>query len=162
MTFIPSAKPPCLSSSWGVNSCSGDLGSKHGQKKKVCPSDAENHQCSCRITLHTQREVGLQSPDLTALGKVELYPGQEASLVMVTEPTTELSIGFLSEEPCEHIKCAANPILPFVACFYSNFRSEIIKQTPRLCMYNGTSIAWSKRGRRFPKCHLASTATAHD
>lgn len=80
------------------------VASKHGWKKKICPSGAWNHYCSCRKTLHTQHEVGLQPPVLTALGRVGLRPGHLALLVMVTEPTTELSIShFLSEEPCEHI-----------------------------------------------------------
>jgi len=30
--------------------------------------------------------------------------------------------------------------------------------TARPCIYNGTSTAWSKRGRRFPKCYLVNTA----
>lgn len=50
-------------------------------------------------------------------------------------------------------QCAAHPILLFVACSYRNFRSTVIKtdsRTPRLCVYNGTSTAWSKRVRRFP------------
>lgn len=61
-------------------------------------------------------------------------------------------------------QCSVHPILLFVACSYSNFRSKIIKpgsRTPRPYIYNGTSTAWSKRGRRFPKCHLVNT-TAPD